>query len=801
MPRASNCLPLLGSMVGGAFGARILLYCMGSFVKQTDSNTSLTLKSNELPKRLPKFLVLHNEEGKLKNMSPFLIQKHIYTFAGNVQSIKKMKSGDLLVESSSLKQSEQLLSIAKFGDIPVTVSAHASLNYTRGVMSSDEFLMVSDAEFISELEAQKVIAASRITLKRDGQIIPTRHVILTFDTPVLPTKITAGYICCDIRPYIPNPVRCFKCQRFGHTKTACRGSSALCPRCSEPGRQETICRKPEKCFNCKRNHASYSKTCPKWKLEKEILSVKVTKNISIQETRKIVHDRIPKTNYSYTAALTTIKNPDTPLEPIQTPTDPKPSTATKNEETITVKLSDWKADWPLFESLCQLTPDMVDKNSIDMAVNTITDCIITSADISIPKTSGNIPKPSKPWWNTECDTCQKALEKAWYNFRRYPTTHNLIKFKKARAKFRQIRRRSMNTTWCSYVNSITRQVSSKIVWDKVRKIFGCYSDTQNTSFLNYNGQVISDAKEIAKVIGQTLSEISGESSYPNDFIAFKKCEEQKSVDFLPSYAEDYNSTFSYHELKNALIKSNPTSPGPDQIHNMLKYLGESSLLTILLLFNRIWKERVFPLSWLKAIVVPIPKPGKDKQDPNNYRPIALTSCLSKLLERMVSARLMHVLERSKWFVPSQSGFRRRRGTIDNLLKLETAIREAFVRKKHLVSIFFDIEKAYDRTWRHGILKDLSDFGLKGNFPLFIKNFLKTRIFQIRTGNILSDNFHQQGVPQGSVLSVLLFIIKINGIVSKLPAYVNSTLFVDDKYTALVMTWALFKGNYKRLLTT
>ncbi|GBN44309.1 hypothetical protein AVEN_68088-1 [Araneus ventricosus] len=149
MPRASNCLPLLGSVVGGAVGARILIsYRMSSFVKQTDSNTSL--KSNELPRRLPKFLVLHNED----------------------------------------------------------VSAHASLNYTRGVMSSDEFLMVTDSEFVSELEAQKVIAARRITLKRDGQIIPTCHVILTFDTPVLPKRITAGYISCDIRPYIQNPVRC-----------------------------------------------------------------------------------------------------------------------------------------------------------------------------------------------------------------------------------------------------------------------------------------------------------------------------------------------------------------------------------------------------------------------------------------------------------------------------------------------------------------------------------------------------------------------------------------------------------------
>ncbi|GBL92585.1 hypothetical protein AVEN_123766-1 [Araneus ventricosus] len=179
-------------------------------------------------------------------------------------------------------------------------------------------------------------------------------------------------------------------------------------------------------------------------------------------------------------------------------------TRIKNDPTFPkrpVKYIFRKVDWPLFEFLCQLTPDMVDKNSIDIAVNTITDCIITSTDISIPKTSGNIPKLCKPWWNAECETCQKALEKAWYNFRRYPTTPNLLNFKKSRAKFRQIRRRSMNTTWRCYVNSITQHVSSKTVWDKVRKIFGCYSDTQNITFLNHNGQIISDAKEIPNVIG------------------------------------------------------------------------------------------------------------------------------------------------------------------------------------------------------------------------------------------------------------------------------------------------------------
>ncbi|GBO24982.1 hypothetical protein AVEN_59399-1 [Araneus ventricosus] len=196
-----------------------------------------------------------------------------------------------------------------------------------------------------------MIAARRITLKREGKIVPTRNVILTFNTPVLPRKITAVYISCDIRPCIPNTIRCFTCQQFGHTKPACRGSSAFCARCSEPGDERTVCTKPEKCVNCRDNHPSYSKSCPKRKLEKEIQTVKSTKKISIQEALKIVLDGTLKPNYSYTAALKITKTPDTHIEPSQTehsvPREtkiPKLSTSTiENVESITVKLSDWLA--------------------------------------------------------------------------------------------------------------------------------------------------------------------------------------------------------------------------------------------------------------------------------------------------------------------------------------------------------------------------------------------------------------------------------------------------------------------------
>ena len=213
---------------------------------------------------------------------------------------------------------------------------------------------------------------------------------------------------------------------------------------------------------------------------------------------------------------------------------------------------------------------------------------------------------------------------------------------------------------------------------------------------------------------------------------------------------------------------------------MIKHLSHTSLKNLLQLYNRIWNELTFPDAWHDTIVIPNHKPGKDASEPKNYRPIALTSCLCKLLEKMVNSRLVYILETNNMISSWQSGFRRGRSTIDNILALETNIRNAFLRQNHLVSIFFDIEKAYDKTWRYGILRDLFNLNLRGNLPIFIKNFLSLRRFRIRIGSVLSDVFLQEeGVPQGSVLSVTLFSLKINSVLNQLPVSVNGGLYVDD----------------------
>ena len=107
-------------------------------------------------------------------------------------------------------------------------------------------------------------------------------------------------------------------------------------------------------------------------------------------------------------------------------------------------------------------------------------------------------------------------------------------------------------------------------------------------------------------------------------------------------------------------------------------------------------------------------------------------------------------------------------------------RDAFIQNQHLVAVFFDLQKVYDTTWKYGILQDLHSMGLRGNFPFFIGNFLTDITFQVHLDTILSDKiFHQEGVPQGAILSTTLFNVKINDIVKQVDPGVEGSLYVDE----------------------
>ncbi|GBM61060.1 hypothetical protein AVEN_264382-1 [Araneus ventricosus] len=232
----------------------------------------------------------------------FWLKKEFQGQLGEVASVRKLRSGDPLIEVNSRKQFQQIIKLNNLSSIPVTVAAHATLNFSKGVVSCGELLHTPVEEITKELENQRVTSVRRITMRRDGKVLDTKHLIVTFHSPKLPECIKAGYMRLAVRPYIPTPLRCFKCQRFGHSKDSCRGT-LTCARCAEAGHKSSGCTAEEKCVNCKGSHTSFSHCCSAWKFEKEVIVEKVTKNLAYIEARRIVKSRAPAPGTSYANAF------------------------------------------------------------------------------------------------------------------------------------------------------------------------------------------------------------------------------------------------------------------------------------------------------------------------------------------------------------------------------------------------------------------------------------------------------------------------------------------------------------------
>ena len=318
------------------------------------------------------------------------------------------------------------------------------------------------------------------------------------------------------------------------------------------------------------------------------------------------------------------------------------------------------------------------------------------------------------------------------------------------------------------------------MWNRIRKIKGKES-SNSIHHLSANDRDVTSHRDIANALADNFCHNSSSAFSTDAFASVRSKAEKHNINFSSENAEVYNRSFSLEELQDALRRAHDTSAGPDEIHyQLLKHLPDASLLLLLNIFNKIWISGEFPSDWRKAIVIPIPKPGKDPNNPTSYRPIALTSCICKTMERMINRRLVWYLESHNLLTNVQCGFRSRRSTVDHLVRFETFCREAFIHNQHLVSVFFDLEKAYDTTWKHGIMKDLHGFGLRGRLPNFISSFLKDRSFKVRVGSTFSDSHPQEmDVPQGSILSVTLFSVKINSITQCLKPGVDCSLYVDD----------------------
>ena len=256
-------------------------------------NDSILKKTRVVSDSWPRFLIIESpNDGALKALSPFAIQKALVGLAGEPKTVKKLKNGSLLVECLTESHSTCLLKSTIFCNIPINVSPHSSLNSSKGVIRSRDLEGVSEDEMVENLSSQGVTSVKRIQIRRNNEFIPTNTLILTFNKPLLPQSVKAGYLSIPVEPYIPNPLRCFKCQKFGHGQTTCR-NKLTCARCGQFDHDSKTCKNDIICINCKGNHFAYSRECAQWKIEKRVQQVKVEKHLSFPEARKLVETANP----------------------------------------------------------------------------------------------------------------------------------------------------------------------------------------------------------------------------------------------------------------------------------------------------------------------------------------------------------------------------------------------------------------------------------------------------------------------------------------------------------------------------
>ena len=228
---------------------------------------------------------------------------------------------------------------------------------------------------------------------------------------------------------------------------------------------------------------------------------------------------------------------------------------------------------------------------------------------------------------------------------------------------------------------------------------------------------------------------------------------------------------------NILKSSDVTkATGPNKIsNNILKHYASTLCHPLSEIFTLCFSSRTFPIKWKEAHVQPIPKKGKSTNK-NDYRPISLLSNISKVMETIITKQLQEFFDNNKILNTRNSGFKKGDSAVYRLLELTHDIYQGMEDRKHTCAVFLDISKAFDRVWHAGLFVKIEQMGINGNLYTLLQNFILNRKV-VLNGKMSDWAYPNAGVPQGSVLEPLLFLIYINDI--NLDLDIPIYMFADD----------------------
>ena len=468
-----------------------------------------------------------------------------------------------------------------------------------------------------------------------------------------------------------------------------------------------------------------------------------------------------------------------------------------------------RANWNHFKEKCKLTFSNLDQSE---NIDTLADNVRMAIDKAL---SGTIPrygvsnKKSRltplPYWNESCQTAVKDRNRARNKFAKNKNDENHNTYKILKGKAQYTIKSAAKKHWEDYCTSLNSDTRMSEAWKMAKRMNGQKSSHTIPTIIHNNLNIESNSDK-AELFATTFADISSDKNYTNEFRKYMDIinslpEEKifKTSDNIPeariNKLNQINEPFNLGELRRAIRGAKRGSaPGDDNIpYEVIQKLPKKAVKIILALYNQIWSTGTFPNSWKHAVINPVLKQGKDPSSVYSYRPISLTSTLCKILERLVTDRLTYFMESEHLINNLQSGFRKNRCTTDHILRLQDEINKNIRFKGYTVAVFIDFKSAFDMLWHKGLLIKLSKCGVKGNMFKFIENFLTNRSIQVRINQTVSNtHFLDNGTPQGSIISPLLFAIMINDLPDKLHD-VNASLFADDS--------CIFKSGYNLKLIT